>query len=111
MTEPRTPTAVDNVADGYLDTAAVHDPMFATYVGLAGHDAELPALDPDWFAQRSEHRRTAMQALDAAEPVDANDRITAAALRQQLEIEEELRAMGVEEPNLNNRRLAGARDP
>jgi uncharacterized protein (DUF885 family) len=102
MTEPRTPSAIDTVADGYLDAAATHDPIFATYIGLADHNADLPALDPEWLAQRSGLRRRALQALDTAEPVDANDRVTAAALRQELEVEEELRAMGVEESVINN---------
>jgi uncharacterized protein (DUF885 family) len=102
MTEARTPSAVDAVADRYLDTATAHDPILATYIGLPGHDGELPALHPEWLAQRSEHRRAALRALDAAEPVDSNDRVTVAALRQQLEIEEELRALGTEEAVLNN---------
>jgi uncharacterized protein (DUF885 family) len=102
MTEPRIPTAVDAVADSYLDTAAAHDPIFGTYIGLAGYNSQMPSLDPEWLAERSDHRRQALQALAAAESVDANDRVTAAALRQQLEIEEELRAMGVEEAVINN---------
>src|SRR6476659_1251834 len=102
MTEPRIPTAVDAVADGYLYPAAVHDPIFATYIGLAGYNSQMPSLDPEWLAERSDHRRQALQALAGAESVDANDRVTAAALRQQLEIEEELRAMGVEEAVINN---------
>ena len=102
MTEARTPSAIDDVADGYLDAAADHDPIFATYIGLADHNADMPALDPEWLAERSQLRRRALQELDTTEAVDANDRVTAAALRQELEIEEELRAMGVEESVINN---------
>ena len=102
MTQSRTPTAVDAVADGYLDAMTSHDPVFATYIGVPGHDGELPANDPDWLAERSRIRTAALRELDAAEPVDAGDRITVAALRAEIEVEEELRALGDEEASLNN---------
>ncbi|MDT4936478.1 MAG: hypothetical protein QOG80_149 [Pseudonocardiales bacterium] len=102
MTEPRIPSAVDAVADEFLDGWAAHDPLIATYLGLAGHDHELPALTPDWFVTGSELRRRTLSALGSAEPVDATDRITAAALREELEVSEELRAAGVEESDVKN---------
>jgi uncharacterized protein (DUF885 family) len=99
---PRTPTAVDRIADGYLDDLAAHDPMQATYLGLLGHDGELPALDPDWFAERSALRKRTLAALAEAEAADANDRITVAALREELTVAEELRSIGTEESSLQN---------
>src|SRR5690242_19384066 len=102
MSEARTPTAVDAIADRYLDDSAAHDPITATHIGLAGHDEALPALDPDWFQQRAELRARTRRALQAAEPVDANDRVTIAALDDTLEIHEHLRDLGEEESHLNN---------
>ncbi|MEP7180502.1 MAG: DUF885 domain-containing protein, partial [Pseudonocardiales bacterium] len=102
MTETRIATDVDRVADTYLDEWAAHDPMIATYLGIAGHDAELPDLSPDWFAARSDLRRRTLAALGAAEPTDANDRVTVAALRETLTVEEELRVVGAEESDLKN---------
>jgi uncharacterized protein (DUF885 family) len=102
MTEPRAATAVDAVAERYLDATAAHDPIFATYIGLAGHDGELPAFDPDWYAQRSALRTATRRELAAAEPVDANDRATVAALGQEIDVAEELRALGEEESTHNN---------
>jgi uncharacterized protein (DUF885 family) len=93
---------VDAVADGYLDAMTSHDPAFATYIGLAGHDGELPANDPDWLAERSRIRTEALRRLAQVEPVDENDRVTVAALRAEIEVEEELRALGDEEASLNN---------
>jgi uncharacterized protein (DUF885 family) len=102
MTETRIPTAVDAVADTYLDEWTALDPMMATYLGIAGHDAELPELSPDWLAERSELRRRTLAALDAAQPTDANDRVTIDALRETLTVEEELRGLGAEESDLKN---------
>jgi uncharacterized protein (DUF885 family) len=102
MTDGRTPTAIDDVAERYLDVLAAHDPICATNMGIAGHDARLPALDPDWLAERSAHRRAALRELAATRPVDANDRITIAALTADLSIDEELRDLGTEESLLNN---------
>jgi uncharacterized protein (DUF885 family) len=103
---------VDGVAERYLDAMAAHDPLAATYMGIAGHDAELPALDPDWYAERSRLRSRALRELDTAEPVDANDRITVAAMREEIEVAEQLRALGTEESSLNNiaSPLQGVRD-
>jgi len=102
MTETRILTAVDTVADAYLDEWAALDPMMATYFGIAGHDGEMPELSPDWLAARSDLRRRTLASLDNAEPTDANDRVTVAALREALTVEEELRALGVEESDLKN---------
>ncbi|HEY7009824.1 MAG TPA: DUF885 domain-containing protein [Jatrophihabitantaceae bacterium] len=102
MTETRTPTAVDEIAERYLDAEVELDPIEATYLGIAGHDGELPERDPDWFAERSQLRRRTLAELDAAEPLDATDRITIDALRDDLEIREELRELGEEEQRLNN---------
>ncbi len=102
MTEARTPTAVDAIADRYLDESAAHDPITATYIGFTGHDDCLPALDPDWFAQRAELRASTRRALQAAEPADANDRVTVAALDDEFDVAVALRALGEEESDLNN---------
>jgi uncharacterized protein (DUF885 family) len=93
---------VDELAERYLADAAALNPALATYIGLAGYDDSLPAHTPDWHAQVSELRRRTLAALDGAEPVDSTDRVTVAALRDVLEAEEELRATGADEADLNN---------
>ncbi len=102
MTATRTTTPVDDLAERYLSDAAALEPSNATYIGLAGYDEALPALDPDWYAQRSELRRRTLAELDAAEPGDSIDRVTVAALREELDVAEQLRAAGLEEADLNN---------
>ena len=102
MTETRTPTAVDRVAEQYLDAAAAHDPVLATYIGLPGHHDALPGYDPGWYAERSTLRTATLRALREASPADATDRVTIAALGGELELGEQLRALGEEESHLNN---------
>jgi uncharacterized protein (DUF885 family) len=102
MTSTRTPTEVDTVAESYLEQWSALDPFVATYLGIAGHDGEVPDLSPDGLAELSTLRQRTLRALSAAEPVDAQDRITVAALRETLTVEEELRATGAEESNVRN---------
>src|SRR5205823_3423952 len=93
-------TATDAVADGYVDAVAALDPFQATFWGVPGHDEELPGWDPDWYAQMSQLRRDTLAKLADTEPSNANDRITTAALRDRLEISEQLRGLGEEEGNV-----------
>jgi uncharacterized protein (DUF885 family) len=102
MTAPRTPSAVDAVAEKFLNRHAALDPMVATYIGVPGHDGELPDLTPDWLESLSQLRRDTLAELAAAEPADAIDKVTVAALREELTLREELRAAGTEESELSN---------
>jgi uncharacterized protein (DUF885 family) len=101
MRHNRTPTAVDAVAEGFLDQSAALDPIEATYFGVAGHDDRLPEFTPEWWESVSELRRRTLAELAAAEPVDSTDRVTVAAMREELSLAEELRAAGEEEMNLD----------
>ncbi|MDP9116001.1 MAG: DUF885 domain-containing protein [Actinomycetota bacterium] len=102
MMQTRRATPVDTIAETYLDEWAALDPSVATYLGIPGHDDRLPALTPDWFASRAALRARTSAALASATPTDANDRITVAALGQELELAAELRAAGEDESDLRN---------
>jgi uncharacterized protein (DUF885 family) len=97
----RRPTDVDAVVDRYLDEWVTLDPLTATYLGIAGHDAEVPDLSPDGLAEVSALRRRTLAQLEQAAPVDEADRITIAAAKDQLGVLEEIRATGAEESRLN----------
>lgn len=97
----RTPTPVDALAEDYLVASSALDPATATAQGIVGYDDALPALDPDWHEQVSALRRRALADLEAAEPADSTDRVTIAALRDQLTVAEDLRATGADEAELN----------
>jgi uncharacterized protein (DUF885 family) len=102
MTAPRTPSPVDALAEKFLNSYAALDPMVATYIGVPGHDGELPDLTPDWLESVSQLRRNTLAELDAAQPADAIDKVTVVALREELTLREELRAAGTEESDLSN---------
>jgi uncharacterized protein (DUF885 family) len=93
---------MDAIAEAYLDDSAVLDPVRATRAGIPGHDDRLADLHPAWHDEYSRLRRRTLEALAAAEPVDANDRITAAALREQLEVAEELHDANEDLSDLDN---------
>ena len=101
MTETRTPTAVDAVAESYLDEHAALDPIDATFLGIAGHDHEMQDFTPEWWQSMSDNRRRTLAALADAEPVDTTDRITVAALRSDLELREQIRELGDNESHLS----------
>jgi uncharacterized protein (DUF885 family) len=98
----RIPTAVDALAEQYLTDYTALDPVFATYLGVPGHETELPDLSPDGREQVSALRRRTLAARDATEPRDETDRVTVAALREELGVQEDIRAAGDEQLLLNN---------
>jgi uncharacterized protein (DUF885 family) len=90
----RPTTAVDRLADDFVDRAVALNPALATHLGVDGaHDA-LPDLSPDGLAAASELRRDTLRRLDEVVPADRQDRITLAALRFDLETEEAIRDLG-----------------
>ncbi|MGI8529571.1 MAG: DUF885 domain-containing protein [Geodermatophilaceae bacterium] len=101
MSAVRTPTDVDALADSYLDDLCALDPLSATSFGVPGHDDRLPDLSPDGHAERSQLRRRTLEALADTVGVDASDAVTIAALREELELAEELRAAGADLCDLN----------
>jgi uncharacterized protein (DUF885 family) len=64
--------SIDLIAEQYVDRAAALDPLLATFVGIAGHDDEMPDLSADGFAARAELDRSTLAALEhAAEQASA----------------------------------------
>ena len=100
-TQSRTPTPVDNLIDAYLDEYVALDPIFATAIGVSGHEAELPDLSPDWLDTVSRLRQRTLSALTDTAPTDATDRVTVAAATQDLGVAERIRAAGADESRLN----------
>nr|WP_051989726.1 DUF885 domain-containing protein [Gordonia soli] len=68
------------MADDFLARQAAEDPVFATEVGIAGHDGELTDFSPDAVAARADTDRAALRDLAAALPVDDVDRVTIATM-------------------------------
>src|SRR5690242_1146133 len=97
----RNRSAVDQLVEDYLDEYVALDPSFATFVGISGHDAQLPDLSPDGHAARSALRVRTLAALAEAAPADAADRVTIAAATEQLGVAEEIYQLGADESDLN----------
>ncbi|ROS76972.1 DUF885 domain-containing protein [Cellulomonas sp. PhB143] len=87
---PRTPSAVDAIAEAYVARLAELDPVSATFMGLSGHDHRMTDLSPAGHAARADLDRSTLDALDAleaaggADELDAVDRVTVAAMRERL---------------------------
>ncbi|GAA4828975.1 DUF885 domain-containing protein [Luteimicrobium xylanilyticum] len=100
----REPTAIDAVANAYVQTMARLQPLFATEVGIKGHDHELPDLSPAGHGARADATRAALrdvEAAAAAAPLDDVDRVTVAAMRERLGLDLEKHEAGDDLSDLN----------
>lgn len=66
---------VDARTDRYVEELCALDPLTATYVGVAGHDAELPDLSPDGMQAVEELNRGAYADVAAIKPVDEREQV------------------------------------
>lgn len=87
---PRTPTAIDELADGWVDTLCELEPTLATYIGRAEFNDRYGDLSPEGVARFADAVRSTSAALDALEPVDAVDEVTKADLGSELRLAQEL---------------------
>ncbi len=101
MTSGRTPTAVDAVAERYLDTLAALDPCAATDMGIAGHDEEITDYSPEGVAARADAARRTLRELSEVTPADPVDEVTVAAMRDRLGIVVDLNDAGIDVGELN----------
>jgi uncharacterized protein (DUF885 family) len=99
---PNGDLVIDQLMDSHVSEHAAIDPLMATALGLPGHDTRLPDLSPEGFAAVSDLRRRTLSSLARLTPATQDQRVTAAAAREQLTVAELLRAEGVEESCLNN---------
>jgi uncharacterized protein (DUF885 family) len=97
----RTLTAVDAVAERYLDTFASLDPCAATEMGIIGHDDDVTDYSPEGVAARVDAARSALTELEATSPADHVDRVTVAAMRERLGLQIELHDTGLDVGALN----------
>ncbi len=97
----RRPTAVDVVAERYLETFAALDPSAATEMGITGHDDDITDYSLDGAAARAEAARSALREIDGVDAADDVDRVTIAAMRERLGIQIELHDAGLDVGDLN----------
>ncbi|MFF5259683.1 DUF885 domain-containing protein [Actinomadura viridis] len=80
-------TALDDLADRYVDEFAALDPCAAAVMGIAGQEDALTDFGPDGLAARSDLARRTLAALGGVACRGEADRIAAAVLRERLETE------------------------
>lgn len=100
MDAARTPTIIDGIAEGWVDTLAELAPTVGTYIGRSS--VTLADYSPDGAAALAAAERGTLARLEAATPVDAVDEVTrvdlSAELRlslAQFEVGEHLRDLNV----------------
>jgi uncharacterized protein (DUF885 family) len=86
----RTPTAVDAVADAYVQTLARLNPLAATAMGLDGYDHLMTDFSPAGWDAQADAARAVLAELEGLEPADDIDRVTLAAMRERIGLELEL---------------------
>ena len=95
-TTRREPTAIDALADAYVDDVVALSPIEATYLGIAGHDTELDDHSPAGYAAQADLARATLTRLAALDPVDDVDRVTVAAMRERLGLQVERHEAGAD---------------
>jgi uncharacterized protein (DUF885 family) len=97
----RRTTAVDAVAERYLDTFAALDPCAATEMGIVGFDDDITDYSPDGVTARADAARAALGELKGVAADDDVDDVTLAAMRERLGIQVELHDAGLDVGELN----------
>ncbi|QDE34863.1 DUF885 domain-containing protein [Microbacterium foliorum] len=87
---PRTPSAIDKVADEWVDTIAVLAPTLGTYIGRDEVNDRFGDLSPEGHEQIADATRSTLAKLQALDPVDAIDEVTKTDLSAELSLDLEL---------------------
>lgn len=87
---PRTPSAIDTVADEWVDTIAVLAPTLGTYIGRDEVNDRFGDLSPAGHEEIASATRATLAKLAALEPVDAIDEVTKTDLSAELSLDLEL---------------------
>ncbi len=97
----RTPTALDQLAEEWLDTMAELTPELHIHLGRPGREADYSDRSPDGHAASADAARTMLARVRDAQTVDAVDSITQAELIRTLELDLEKHEAGFWQRDLN----------
>lgn len=98
----RTASALDRLADDYVDLSVRLDPFLATELGIAGHDTEVTDYSPEAVAGRTDAARELLSRLATVPDEDATDAVTRAALTERLGLEIERAERRLDIATVNN---------
>jgi len=97
----RTPTAIDRIAEDWVDTLVDIDPTVGTYIGRTASDGHFGDYSPDGLDRSVEASRDFIARLDAATAVDDVDVVTRTDLRSSLALDVESAEAGLPLRDLN----------
>jgi len=98
----RTPSALDALADSYVDRLAAADPFLSTQLGIVGHDAEVTDYSPAAEQARHDLSRELLAAIAEVPDADGVDAVTRAALQERLGLELERAEQHLDVAAVNN---------
>ncbi|MDH6236907.1 DUF885 domain-containing protein [Cryobacterium sp. CG_9.6] len=103
MTQPmnRAVTAIDQIAEDWVDTLVDMDPTVGTYIGRTEGDGRFGDFSPAGQERFVAEAAAIISRLDKAETVDAVDTVTRADLRSTLALEVESSERGLPLRDLN----------
>ncbi|HET6292277.1 MAG TPA: DUF885 domain-containing protein [Kribbella sp.] len=102
MTDATTPNSpIDQVSDRYLEAYIELQPTQATYMGIEGHDHQLPDYSPAGFEALIELNRRAVAEADAIQPGSPREEVAKDAFLERLGLELETYEAGVPQYQLN----------
>ncbi|TFC82835.1 DUF885 domain-containing protein [Cryobacterium sp. TMT3-29-2] len=97
----RTPTAIDRIAEDWVDTLVDIDPTVGTYIGRTEADGRFGDYSPDGLDRGVDAARSFIARLDAATAVDDVDVVTRTDLRSSLALDLESSEAGLPLRDLN----------
>src|SRR3954471_13244009 len=89
VTDERTSTEIDRIADGWVDTLVELSPEWGIWLGRPGHEGEYSDYSPAGRERLVEAGRHVAERLRAAVPADAVDEVTRTDLLRELDLAEE----------------------
>lgn len=98
----RTPSALDALADSYVDRLAAADPFLSTQLGIVGHDAEVTDYSPAAEQARHDLSRELLTAIAEVPDADGVDAVTRAAIQERLGLELERAEQHLDVAAVNN---------
>ena len=102
MTEPsRESTAIDAVAESWVDTVAELVPTVATFIGRNEHNDRLGDHGPEGHDELARQAEVTRRSLSGHEPVDPVDAVTQMDLTRELDLMLELHSAGAHLRDLN----------
>ena len=98
----RAATALDRLADQYVEDSVRRDPFLATSLGVPGHDHEVTDYSPAAVAAQTDAAREMLTAIAEVPDEDAADAVTRAALTERLGLEIERAEQHLDIAQVNN---------